>query len=463
MNYQLKKEHLTNWDVPEVKNRLSFNGKSLPNNDQDTYISERSSAVSLNENNSVPSPNNKQTPPSSLPRTDIPKKQPHTLRYSYNELPENGIPLATQYRSEKKEAKKIKKPIPKAPPGQGTLAPLPEVKPSGTEYNYYPYWYYYKVKNPDWILRHRQTADGRLIPYDPVDPSQYVHPPATTESAINSRRHQRKVRYQSPITQHNPQTQHYETAQKISSTSYKNYGEQNTSPRQYIPLKDTSNMESTDQSTSQISSQQRNKLQTERDWNEHYVQSFTNKSPQNSNYPIIPSKTPIRRSKHSKNTNSHSTDESIMNHHHHHHHRHHNHHRHHRHHHHHHHSPPQSEQQQHYYHQTHHDYLLSKEYVDSTFQVVDASFKKSERTPYFQHSDNPPSLPPPAIYNQNSYLPPLMVNNYNRLDLTNAYGIRRLSKDWRDSLKLPETYKTDSQTKFYDRYLNNVIDKKLAA
>jgi hypothetical protein len=143
---------------------------------------------------------------------------------------------------------------------------------------------------------------------------------------------------------------------------------------------------------------------------------------------------------------------------------------HHTHHHHHHHSPSQS---QHHHH--HLRYSPSKEYENSEFQVIDASFKKTERTSYFQPRQNsfhspPPAIynqnsfhsPPPVIYNQNSYLPPITRDNYYYRPIpTNYYSTSTLSHDWKEPIKSPKMYKPDKQTNFYDRYLNNVITKKI--
>ncbi|CAF5095231.1 unnamed protein product [Rotaria magnacalcarata] len=94
--------------------------------------------------------NNKKFVTLPLSPANLPKQKHHTLRYAYNELPENGIPFAVQFNNSKKEEEKSKRSIRKAPPGQGTLAPVVETQPSEMNKNYYPYWHYYKLKNPDW-------------------------------------------------------------------------------------------------------------------------------------------------------------------------------------------------------------------------------------------------------------------------------------------------------------------------
>jgi hypothetical protein len=437
MAYTLKKDHLTNW------NRQETNEKPLFNDDQDSYISERSSAASLNETTPSPIPINKQLPSRLPPPPPIPRKEPHSLRYYYNELPENGIPLATQFKEAQKEEKQRKKNPHKAPTGQGTLVELPE-KPRERGDNYYPYWYYYKLKNPDWIMRHRQTADGQLIPYDYVNPSQYVHEPAlSTSPSKTPRQHHRKSRYDPSNMPYNPDKKPYETVQKETLLP----------PKQYVPLKGVNNGERSDQPTGQIRLPQREKLKTENDWNNHYIQSVTmDKSSQDANNLNGISNT----SKHHHHHHHHSkTMHNILP----------NENKNHRHIHHHHSSPPQLSQPHHH----HHHHLPSKEYVDNEFQVIDASFKKSERTPYFQQTSNSFHLPPPAIYDQNSYLPPITHDYYYRLNpsdyyykpIPTDYTTQTFNKDRKEPIKSPKIHRADQQTNFYDRYLNNIITKKI--
>ncbi|CAF3487925.1 unnamed protein product [Rotaria sp. Silwood1] len=438
MTYQLKKEYLTNWDAPKS------NEKSIFSDDQDTYISEKSSIISLRENNQPSIPNNKEllTPP--VLRTGLPKKQPHTLRYPYNDLPKNGIPLATQYNNAQKEEKKRKKAVRKAPPGQGNLVSLPENNPSAMNDNYYPYWHYYKLKNPDWSMRHRQTTDGQLIPYDPVDPSKYVHESALTKSPTTPHRHHRKSHHNNhdtSIAKYNSDKHRYETVQKVSQSSppisYKNYREQRSPPKQNTSLEDANNIERLDRPIRQRSSQHRHKPTSENNLNDYSVTSMTEKPLRDSNNLTVPSDASVHRSKHrSKKKSNDSTDENKT-----HHHSHHHHHHHHspvlsqqQHHHHHHHSPTQSQQHHHqhhhrhnHHHHTHPHFSPSKEYVDTEFQVIDASFAKSERTPFFQGTENSFHSPPPSIYNQSSYLPPITSDHHNGSNSTDYHTIHTLS------------------------------------
>ena len=95
MSYNLKKDHLTNWNMPTESIEKPF-----IDDDHDSYISERSSTTSSIQDTPSPSLTNKQILPSPV---YVPPKQPHTLRYYYNELPENGIPVASQYNLARKE------------------------------------------------------------------------------------------------------------------------------------------------------------------------------------------------------------------------------------------------------------------------------------------------------------------------------------------------------------------------
>jgi hypothetical protein len=90
--------------------------------------------------------------------------------------------------------------------------------------------------------------------------------------------------------------------------------------------------------------------------------------------------------------------------------------------------------------------------------VRDQSFKKSERTPFFQPTTNSFPSSPPAIYNQSSYLPPILYEKPNLLEHSSTQAFRR---DWETPSISPKVHKPDSRTNFYDRYLNNVITKKL--
>ncbi|CAF3738903.1 unnamed protein product [Rotaria socialis] len=409
MSYQLKKEHLTNWNVPKSDwGPANINNKPVINYDRDVYTPKNSSPTPIVHDKDLPlTPNNNKlvTPP--LPSANLPKKESHTLRYAYNELPENGIPLAVQFNNSKKEEEKRKKSIRKAPPGQGTLAPPVETQPSDMNKNYYPYWHYYKLKNPDWMMRHRQTNDGQLIPYDAVDPSQYVEEPALTNITPESSRHNRKSHrknYDKYTLGNNLDRRSNDTNKNpllpVPSMSNENIKRQRSSSRKHKSLKDATNNQSS--------------------------------IPRNSNQVVTSDASKHRK----KNVNDEFTNEDKRHHRHHHHH--------HRHHHHHHHTPSESQEQNqqqssvqveqqpsqhHHHHHHHHNYSVSsdKEYVDQEFRVIDDSFKKSERTAYFQGIRNPP-----IINNQNSYLPSILprenLSGSKSTDFYTKYTLRTENK-----------------------------------
>ncbi|CAF3396967.1 unnamed protein product [Rotaria socialis] len=315
----------------------NINNKPVINYDRDVYTPEHSYPTPIVHDKNLPlAPNNKElvTPP--LSSANLPKKEQHTIRYAYNELPEKGILLAVQFNNSKKEEEKTKKSIRKAPPDQGTLAPAVETQPSEMNKNYYP---------------------------------------------------------------------------------------QRSLSRKNKSLKDATNNQSS--------------------------------IPRNSNQVV----TSGASKHHNKNVNDEFTNEDK------------------RHRHHHHHKPSESQEQnqqqfsvhveqqpsQHHHHHRHHhhNYSISsaKEYVDQEFRVIDGSFKKSERTTYFQGIGNPP-----IINNQNSYLPFILPReNLCGSKSTDFYTKYTLSKDWRDSIKSSRICKTDPQTKFYDRYFNSVIEKKITS
>lgn len=186
MTYKLKRHHLTNWDMHD---------------EQDIHISERSSVASVDEFSRSPKSDHRHlTPP----------KQPHTLVYPYNQLPENGIPWGVQARAAREEEKRMRKNIRKAPPGQGSLAPIPEPKAADMSEDYYSYRTYFQAKNPDWYMRHQQLPNGELIPYDSFDPSKYINPPAPSKKSHRRRRRHRKSRRDSPINEMPPENTYQE-------------------------------------------------------------------------------------------------------------------------------------------------------------------------------------------------------------------------------------------------------------
>ena len=341
MTYKLKRDHLTNWDLQDANDRRSIQ------DEQDIHISERSSVLSTDEFRRSPKFKDRHiTPPPPLP------KESHTLVYSYNQLPENGVPWAVQAKKEKKMRKKIQK----VPPGQGSLAPVPIPKAADVSEDYYSYRAYYQAKNPDWHMRHQQYSNGELIPYDSFDPTQYINPPASPTPHKKSHRRHRRHR-----KSHHDESNNEDYSQ--------DFHQQVNSPKQYPNLQEHSPPASRD------------------------------------------------RSKH------------------------------HHHHHHHHHHQPREEHPQ------------TNEYIDTEFRVADISFKRPERTPFFQPNRNSFQASPPAIYNQASFLPPVLPHYYYRPIPIDYYYTPVLAPDERNAIKSPRIYRANPRADFYDRYLNTVITK----
>jgi hypothetical protein len=220
MEYTLKKEHLTNWNVADYQHRSNLF------DDYDSPISERTS-IDSSLDTQVTRTSLEETKSSITERK--PKKEPHTLRYPYNDLSQTGVALAEQYKLRKEQEKTIKQDIRKALPGQGKLAAVPSSQSNNLGENHYPYWHYYKMKNPDWSMRHRQTADGQLIPYDRFNPSQYVQEPASNVSSnkVRNTRRDRPMRYNSAV--------------KTNEFIAKSVANRNSDDTTYIPLNDLDN------------------------------------------------------------------------------------------------------------------------------------------------------------------------------------------------------------------------------
>lgn len=310
-------------------------------NDRDTYISERSSPLSSSKHTSQPA-----TSP----------KKPNTLQYSYNQLPENGVPLAVQYKQAKEQEKKLKKSQRKAEPGEGGLAPLPEPPPDFMS-NYYPYTYYSQLRQPEKPKTYQPTADGHVVPNESLDLSRYIHKPAKTPPVKTRRRHRRESPHDSAMSQANPEKQ---TSETIPPSNNVNQAKEPTP------------------------------------------------APANSNLERMQSETRVKTETNSRGSKLH------------------------RHHHHHRHQSPE------------------KEYIDAEFQVIDISFKKSQRSPFFSQPKDPYQLPPPNVYNVSSYFPPIS----NPLPPPN-------NTQRRDSPPPPQTSQSDRAPNFYDRYLNKIIRERI--
>jgi hypothetical protein len=107
--------------------------------------------------------------------------------------------------------------------------------------------------------------------------------------------------------------------------------------------------------------------------------------------------------------------------------------------------------------------------LGSNFHVVDVSFQKSSRPSYIQQTREPCHLSIPTSSNQTPHLPPIIRDQHKTRPSrfpTEYYGTlarQTHGKDWQGSMDIPKFDKPDSQTRFYYRYLHNVVDKRLAA
>jgi hypothetical protein len=478
MTYNLKKDGLKNWNLQQANEKPMINIEN--DDDQDIYISERSSVASSNDINQTHNTTGKRLPTPPTPILSVPIKQAPTLRLSHNELHENGIPIVNQNQLQRKEEKKKKKDLRRGRPGQGALVPIPEIKPPELVDSYYSHWYYSKAKNSDWITRQRQAADGQIIPNESLDPSQNAHQPALTTSTIKPRQQPRKTRYNHvPTIQSNQDKQRLDNPENNSTASThsishenheNNYQKQKPSPRQNIPLKDSDHDEHRIQPTKRTISRQRRKLKPENEWTNNHVQSVSsNKSSQDSSTLIITSNSltnqPKNRSKlsdidengkhrhqqphhypyHQNQTQSYNP-------------------------------PSIPSHQNHYHHQAQQHLHIRRRppsgtYLGSEFQLLDISFKKSDRPSYIQQAREPFHSPISPVYNQTPYLPPIIRDHYQHKTYTPRFPMEYYGtlarqthgSDWEEPMDIPKIYKPDTQTRFYDRYLHSIVDKRLAA
>ncbi|UJR08465.1 hypothetical protein I4U23_012734 [Adineta vaga] len=536
MTKRVRKDRLSKWD----------DGENVLNDDQDDYISERSSLLSVEGHFRDPdgaTANQKQQqqqqPQNQKNQQDYQQQSqyqdpylngegPHTLRYFYNELPTTGIPAAAVVKENKKEEKRRLKEELKARRGQGQLVQGPVTQPKNEQSdNYYPYWYYYKAKNPDWIMRQQQYADAPFMPApEPTTKIDLTEPenlPVEPKLTLAQRKARRLIYgdRDTPDMKYNRQRRRYEMVGKDGATTG-NEGQQDPTSKQYVPLKDGDGNDGNDENDPRYRkngrysrTDPRGKLQTDYDWAEHYTQYMRNKSSlgnHNPNYkPNVRSKNhrsrkdydPLRdlygdddddengpngnrrnshyyssrdrnynrnnrnnryttRSQQDYTTSStrygrqqgynQSQTHSNQNY-----------------------SAPQRDQNGQHRHghthnhgrnqhdQTDHHNISSKDLDGSGFKVVDASFRTGNGRNPMKGSLNRYDRAPPSIYNQGSYLPPITRDYHDRPHPSDYYGTQALTNDWKTLSYEPRMYKTNAQTKFYDRYLNNVIDKRLFA
>lgn len=482
MAYNLKKDYLKDWDLEHINEENMANIENDDDDDQDIYISERSSIASSNDMNQMPNPVIKRLPTPTTPSILlVSKKIPQALRYPYNEIPENPVRMLTPFQVPRKEENKKKKDLRKGPPNQKKVISFYGAKPTGLGDHYHPPWYYNKINNPDWSPRHRQTGDSQVVPHESVDPSQH----ALTTLPLKPRRQQqpRNIRHNHIPTNHSNQDKqrldHSENTSIVSThiTSHENH-ENNYQKHATSSLKDSDHDEHKILLTTRrtISRQQR-KVKNENDWTDHYTQSFTNGKPfpDSSSLIITSNSIPSNRSKHrsklsDKNSVVTDLDENVKC----------------RHQHLYHQYPYQNQNQSHnspsipsqqpYQHQSQQHLHIrrrppSGSYISSDVHVVDVSFKRTDRPSYTQQIRDPFLSPVPPINHQTHYFPPIVRDNHQQKTHTprfpsEYYGTlarQTHGKDWEESLEIPKIYKPDPQTRFYDRYLHTIVDKRLAA
>jgi len=474
MTYHLKRNHLKNWDLQQINEKSIIN---FPDDDgQDIYISERSSVTSSNDTSQILT---KRLPiqTQSL-NLSLPTKPPHTLRYQYNELPQNGISAAIQSQFQRKQDRETKKILRKAPTGQGSLVPFPKRKPAVVANNYCAYWDYSKLKNPEWIMRQPRAADGQIIPYESFDPSKYVPQPEMITSSIKSKKPVRKSQHNDlPAGQSKQNKQRLDHTEKNALTSshaifYDEHdnNRQRPSYKHYLPLRDVDNNEYRERQTQRKIPQQNRKLKTENDWTDHNTQPFQDlnsliiKSNSLANRPKIPDKYPLTSDidKNGKHV-----------------------------HHHHHHHPNQihsrhplsnlSQQTHHHYHRhqnqthlhdpsSHHNHYHQQNvpirpHPDSGPQQFDVLLKDSARPPYYQHTRDEYHSPPSLFHNPTHYLPPNHHHKtYTARFPSDYYGTlaRQIQrKNWEESKGKTNIYKPDRHARWYDHRLHDVVDKRL--
>jgi hypothetical protein len=111
-------------------------------------------------------------------------------------------------------------------------------------------------------------------------------------------------------------------------------------------------------------------------------------------------------------------------------------------------------------------------YLTSDVHVVDVSFKKPDRPQNIQPGRDPFHAPAPTNSNQTPRLPPIMRDHHHQpkiysprfpMDYYGTIARQSHGKNWDESMNTQRIYKPDPQTRFYDRYLHSIVDKRLAA
>ncbi|CAF0867925.1 unnamed protein product [Didymodactylos carnosus] len=417
MTFELKKDYLTNLNIKQEDLDAANNASHKENLTNDNLIAVRTTP---------------ETPPSSRQQSEYEQPSPsppsHRRRHLYNERPPTP---------KKKEKQKKQRFVPKAPSGQGQLVDVPETKQPTLGKHSYPYWYYYKLKNPSWIMKHRQTEDGHLIPFDDTKPEKYGD-----AAEIANRYASSSV---SSFTQ-KPTTKPKDNNLSRSIIKYnedKKQYEYITDPKTKKPKRQTTPSSlDTSFKDGEIdrTQQKRQHLKSEEDWYNHYAKADQNQldtlDHHQSSIQHLPhhhqssQHIPVLIS-HTDNTNHRSTS---------------------RHHHHHH-------------HQTHY-FNVEPLIMGKELTVKDVSYQKTERNPLFAqdrtHNKHPvrESLP---------YIQPMrrIPERSSPVSLSTIEGdpsevsLHSFNINEMDELLVNHFYKPNRKTKVYDKYLDKVLERKL--
>ena len=438
MTSNWKKDQQDIWKTPKPS--------MIPNHDdgddQDIYISERSSIASSDDFSMIRYPIGQRVPTPS-PALVFAQKPPPVLRYPRHESPECGPLPTTQIQFERKEEKITKKPRrkPTVPPG-GPMS-VSETRPSEFA-THHPV--FHRVKAPDRTVRHRPSPDGQATPHDPFNTPQQAAQASLTTSPIKPSPAPRPARREGVPTTQSHHLIHLDH----------DHAPPKASPRQ---PKETENDERRDHSNRRAMppQQHRYKPKSNHDWADQHLQSLSTKSPQEPHTLFVTSNAITSRSNpRPKNPLRHETDENSSKH------------RHYPNH-----SPSIPSQPNHHHFSHIRRRPPSGVHMTSELPLVDVSSKKFERSSQFQNTRDlfrvSPS-PPAPLYNPSSHLPPIVRDNHSKANVARFpneyYGtLARQShvKDWEESMEIPKVYKSDPPARFYDRYLTIMPDKRLVA
>ena len=490
MAHNSKKDHAEDYDLNQIKGKTMIDFENNCDDDQDTYISERSSVASSGDINQASISIVKAIPaPTPFSPFLMPQTKPHTLRCHDIRFPKSELPLTTKLQLPRKIDKRKNETLHKVQLGHGALAPLSETKSSDLVDNRHPYYYYYKMKNAARTTRHHQTTDGPIMPYKSFTPSQCANKLALTTSSIKPKQQLQQSRQDdvSTIQLDCGKPFHDHSKQSLSTLSWcltvgeshENNHQQKTSlPMTNKSLENFDNLEHREKSQKRRILRQGRNMQMENDVTNHCVQSFASKSFQNSDSLMITSNSFANQQK----TGSKISDKKSLN------------------------SdisesskrghrkthrhypnqiqlhnspsiPSQQNHHHHHHHHHHHQYHVrrrppSDSYVSSEFQIVNVSVRSSERLSSFEQVRESFHSPLLSTSSQNSCLPSItrdyhyhQKSNITRFP-TEYYGTLARGAHSRNSEesigKTPKVHGPEPPTRFYDRHLNNVVDKRLA-